>query len=380
MHLTNGERERRFEALRGLIRKENLQAFIAIGDVTVGTGFYGDFRYFTNKRVIFGRQLLLFFPEGSPIALAGSNISSQGNQSSSFIKDWRVSSDFIGDAIAILQSKGLTECRVGVNMEMISAASYIRMKEMLPKVQWVEMQPQVLDIRHNRGEEEVAIQKECARMCDAGFDAAVKMIKPGVTEYEIAAEIEYQARKRGAEEHFTLIASGKFSLNEAKNSFFLPYAPMAASRRIEKGDSVLMEITPRYEGYWTQLVRTVTVGESNEDLVKIHKVCVGAIQEALPFLKPGSTIAKAVAAMEVYTKDNGFVLNPPLGHVCGIDLVDERVSKTNTKVLTPGVTVIVHPTIYTSDKKVSFFCGETYLITEKGCEKMMTTTDKNLTV
>ena len=379
MYLTNKEGARRFKALRGLMNREDLQALIVMGNEKVGPGFFGSLRYFTNNRVIFNRQLLLFFPKDDPIILAISDISAQASQRRSFIEDSRVSSDLIKDAIDILQSKGLTECKIGANMEMISAIDYIRMKERLPKVQWVETQPQILDLRYSRSGEEVAILKECAYMCDASFDAAIQMIKPGVTEYEIAAEIEYQARKRGAEEHFTLIASGKFALNE-KNSFVLPYAPSAASRRIEKGDCVLMEITPRYEGYWTQLVRTVTVGEFNEDLSKIYTVCVGAIQEALPFLKPGSTIAKAVAAMEAYTKGCGFVLKPPLGHVCGIDLVDERVSISNTRVLTPGVTIIVHPTIYTLDGKVSFFDGETYLITETGCEKMMATTTQLLTV
>ena len=83
-----------------------------------------------------------------------------------------------------------------------------------------------------------------------------KMIRPGVSEYEIVSEIERYARAGGAEARFTLIGSGKFAFGDG-NTLPLPISP--SSRRVEDGDSIVMEITPRYEGYWTQLVRTVNV-------------------------------------------------------------------------------------------------------------------------
>jgi len=65
------------------------------------------------------------------------------------------------------------------------------------------------------------------------------VIRPGTSEYEIAAAIESFARTRGAEEHFTLIASGRFSFGK-DNSLPLVYAP--SRRRIETGDSVQDEL------------------------------------------------------------------------------------------------------------------------------------------
>ena len=100
--------------------------------------------------------------------------------------------------------------------------------------------------------------------------AAVRMIKPGVTEFEIAEAIEGYARERGAEQHFTLIGSGKFVLGDTE-SMPLPYSP--SFRRIEPGDSVVMEISPCYEGYWTQIARTVNVGRRNTDLEKLQAAC-----------------------------------------------------------------------------------------------------------
>jgi Xaa-Pro dipeptidase len=141
-----------------------------------------------------------------------------------------------------------------------------------------------------------------------------------------------------------------------------------------------MEITPRYEGYWTQLVRTVNVGEHNKDLEKLKMICQGATKEALKSLKPGKTIKDIVVSMEAYVKGCGYILKPPLGHLCGIDLVEARVSWQNEMEIKTGMAIIIHPTIFTPDGKTSFFWGETYLVTPDGYERLNKATDELLTL
>jgi Xaa-Pro aminopeptidase len=141
-----------------------------------------------------------------------------------------------------------------------------------------------------------------------------------------------------------------------------------------------MEITPRYEGYWTQLVRTVNVGRSNKDLEKIHHVCLGAIKKSLGQVKPGKKVKDVVLAMEESVKADGFLLKPPIGHICGVDLMEARVSQQNEMVLEPAMAIIIHPTVFTPDGKRSFFWGETYLVTPDGFERLHRSTDELLTL
>ena len=218
--------------------------------------------------------------------------------------------------------------------------------------------------------------RQGAKLGDGGFDSAIKIIRPGITEYEVVAAIEHYARANGAESHFTLIGSGRFSLKD--NRLPLPYAP--SFRRIEKGDSIVMEITPRFEGYWTQLVRTVNVGEPNGEIEQLKRVCEGAIKEGLKFLKPKNTVKDVVLAMDSYVSKCGFVLKPPIGHLCGIDLVEARISRQNEMVLEPGIAMIIHPTVFTPDGEISFFWGETYLVTQEGYERLNQSTDELLTI
>jgi Xaa-Pro aminopeptidase len=219
--------------------------------------------------------------------------------------------------------------------------------------------------------------RKAAKLGDGGFDAALRMIHPGVNEFEIAAEIERAARAGGGEDHFTLIGSGKFSFGD-DNTLPLPYSP--SPRRIESGDSVVMEITPRYEGYWTQLVRTVNVGKPNKDLEKIHRVCLGALKKSLGVMKPEKRVKDVVLAMEEPVKEAGYLLKPPIGHICGVDLMEARVSRQNEMVLEPGMAVIIHPTVFTPDGKRSFFWGETYLVGPDGFELLHRSTDELLTI
>jgi len=378
MAFTEKERERRHQAIDQILKREQLKALILIGNTSVGHDFNGDYRYYTNNRIIFYYQVVVVFQESASVLFAGSEIQREAATRRSFVRDCRlIQNDLSDEVMRLLKERGVTEGKIGINTEMLPTAWYLYFKKELPGVEWVETHPQILQIRAHHSREENEIYRKGAIQGDAGYEAALKMIRPGVTEFEIAAEIEYHARTRGAEDHFTLIGSGRFSF-ENDHTLPLPYSP--SMRKIEMGDSIVMEITPRCEGYWTQLVRTTTVGKPNPDLAKIHQVCIKAIDKGLPFLKPGKKVKEVVLAMESYVKDAGFLLKPPLGHICGIDLIEARVSIQNETVLNPGTAVILHPTLFTPDGKRSFFWGETYLITEDGFERLHHSGDELLTI
>jgi len=377
MAFTIAEKDARHRAIQQIIETDHLGALLLIGDTNVAPGFSGDLRYYTNNRIIFYRQMVLIFRNSEPVLFAGSEIQRQAAVRRSFIRDCRLSDNLVVDAAKLLKERGISTGRIGVNLEMLPAAWHTYLRQEFPHVEWVETHDRMMNIRFHRSEEEADIYRKGAELGDGGFEGALKMIRPGVSEFEIAAEIEHAARARGAEDHFTLIGSGKFSFGD-DNSLPLPYSP--SSRQIELGDSIVMEITPRYEGYWTQLVRTVNVEKPNRDLEKIHKICRDAIEKGLEHLKAEKKVKDLVLAMEAHVKDRGYLLKPPIGHICGVDLIEARVSRQNEMVLEPGTAVILHPTIFTPDEKHSFFWGETYLVKQDGYERLHRSTDELLTI
>jgi len=370
------EREARHQAILGMMRKEDLKALILIGDTNVGPSICGDLRYYNDFFVIFYRQITLIFLEYDPVLFAFSETSRQAAIKRSSVKDCRYTEDLIGETAKLLKQRGILKGRIGLSLEMIPYAWFNFLKQELPEIEWVEIHPHLMKLRFKRSSEEMDVFRQGAKLGDGGFDSAIKIIRPGITEYEVVAAIEHYARANGAESHFTLIGSGRFSLKD--NRLPLPYAP--SFRRIEKGDSIVMEITPRFEGYWTQLVRTVNVGEPNGEIEQLKRVCEGAIKEGLKFLKPKNTVKDVVLAMDSYVSKCGFVLKPPIGHLCGIDLVEARISRQNEMVLEPGIAMIIHPTVFTPDGEISFFWGETYLVTQEGYERLNQSTDELLTI
>jgi Xaa-Pro aminopeptidase len=377
MGFTDKEKERRHGAIQKLMKEKNLQALVLIGNMTVGHSFHGDFRYYTGNHVFFQRQVALVFPGSGPVLFNYSDFSRRASAERSFIDDCRVSTDFIADTVELIKAKGASKGRVGINFEMLPATWYTYLRTELAKAELLDVHNDIMEIRFQHSDEEIEVYRKGAALADAGFEAALKVIRPGVSEYEIIAEIEYVSRKQWADEHFTLIGSGKFAFSDDR-SLPLPVPP--SEKRIQAGETIVLEITPRYQGYWTQLVRMVNVGRRNDELEKMQIVARDAIRRGLEEFKPGKKVKDVALAMQAYIARTEFVPRAPFGHVCGIDLVEERVSLDNERLFVPGYAAIVHPMIQTADGKNLIFWGETYLATKEGYERLHKTGDDIVTV
>ena len=188
-------------------------------------------------------------------------------------------------------------------------------------------------------------------------------------ENEVIAVAERAMQRMGAEEFFMLISSGRFGVEN--NAMTTLHNTASINRRIEKGDSVGLEITPRFNGYWTQIVRTLSVGEPNDELDEFRAVVVGSIAAGAERIKPGVTVGEVVRAMRAYVEDAGYIWSMPCGHIAGVDLNEERLTEDNPRPLAPGMLVILHPTVLKPGMTYGIYWGESYLVAENGCECVM---------
>jgi len=377
MSISVRELQTRQRAMRKIVEDQGLAALILVGDTSTSPGFCGDLRYITNSRVIYHRQAAVIFPGHEPVLFTLSPRQRDVARNNSMLEDCRASDDLLGDITNLLREQRVSGGCIGLTFDMLPAAWYVRLRQEFPRIEWVDSHHEIMQLRLEHSPEEAAVYRAGAALADGEYEVALKALRPGATEYEVVGEIEHYGRTHGVEEHFTLIGSGRFSLG-ADNGMASIAAP--SFRNIEKGDSVVMEITPRYGGYWTQLVRTVTVGTPNLAIERIHKVAREAINIGVEKVRPGVQVKEIVLAMEPYVASSGFLLRPPSGHLCGLDLIEGRVSRENEMVLRPWTAVIIHPLIFTPDGKSSFFWGETYLVTEDGCNRLHRATDGLLTV
>lgn len=371
---SENERARRLNAAVQLIKDENLEAIYLIGNGTVGTNAFGCFRYFTDNRVFFNLTSAVITPDGGLIGIAGTTLGKINLMRGSFVKDAVVNGDQISGVLQILKDHGIEKGRLGILAEVLPAPWAHRLMEAMPGLELVDISDAIFQLRLNKSEEEVEAQRVCGAIADAGFKAFCEAAHPGAKEHELVAAAEYAMQKMGMEQSFMIISSGRFSADN--NQMSTLHNTSSIDRTLQAGDSVAMEITPRYQGYWTQIVRTISIQEPNPDLDEFRRVSVGAISAAKTILRAGIPISDVVKKIREYVEGEGYRMGMPCGHIAGLDLNEERMTEDNDRLILPGMMLIIHPTVLNDRLESGIYWGECYIAKEDGFEAVMHSPDE----
>lgn len=362
---TQMERDRRLKNADEMMKANGISLAILVGNGAVGPGSYGNYRYLTENRVYYFMQALVLIQGRGPIVCCGSPTHLDSLTSRGF-RDVRICGDrIIEGVIAVLKEQKITEGVVGLCLDMIPIGWLDALTAAFPKYTFVDLAQEFLDLRLSRSEEETAIAGSCACIADQGYQALLDMLHAGSQERELAAGLDYALKKNGAEETFTLLTSGSDPCGPG--GIELLHFAADSEQTVPAGGCIAAEITPRYEGYWTQLVRTICVGEVGEELKRIHEVSVRVIEKAALMLKPGVRVGDVAEFIFRETGAEGYVPALPCGHICGIDLNEMRLEPGCDLLLRDKMTVILHPTITKAEGMApGFYWGETYLVTPQG--------------
>ncbi len=169
------------------------------------------------------------------------------------------------------------------------------------------------DLRIIKSVEEIGKIRRASRVADKAMDAAVRAVKPGVTETEVAGEAEYTMRKNGAEEFFrTYVASGpRSSIAHG----------VVGHRKLKKGDMVMIDLHPTVDEYHADLCRTICVGKPSQKQRKAFEVYLKAQRATVQAAGPDTTMTKLENIMhEIFEKEGyeEYFVGPPI-HGVGLD-------------------------------------------------------------
>jgi len=363
MYLSLEEKKRRYGLVREMMKRESIDSLLVIGSSGIGGPMGpGNFRYLTDFLMIFNYGLLLFFAESEPVMLVGADLTQYHALKQSWIDDVRISKYFALDVVSVLKERKKGKGRLGVaDMESLPASIYQSIRENLTSWEMADVAPLLLDLRLSKSKEEQLLMMKAAEITDNGFQAVLKMIRPGVTEREIIGILEGFHRGHGSDQTFNIIFSGPFPVNSKNDSAIRLFCP--SERKIEKGDIIVFEMTATYGGYWNQLVRAVSVGKENRELSQFHKASLKTIEAGVKAMRPGVRTSEFVKTIDSCVKTMGYRLNVPVGHYVGLDLVEVRVNPEIELVLKAGAAAIIHPILSNADEDYMFW-GQTYLIME----------------
>ncbi len=154
---------------------------------------------------------------------------------------------------------------VGYEDNELTVSEFNALKRELSDFKMTGVGKDICYVRSFKTDEEISFIKKAQSITDKAFSEILNYIKVGVSERDIAVELEYQMAKNGAEglAFDTIIASG---VNSSK-----PHAH-PTDKLIELGDPVTMDFGARYHGYCSDMTRTVFVGTPSEELRKIYNI------------------------------------------------------------------------------------------------------------
>ena len=253
--------------------------------------------------------------------------------------------------------------RLGIaEPETFSSAIAASLAGHSPRPDLVDVSVQFEQLRLRKSPYEIScIRKSCA-IADAVWEQVPDVFRSGRPKYEIMADIEHLVRLQGAEGGFHLILPLPFVGR--------PMQSLASKERIEANARYLLEISPRYDGYYSQLTVPVTTHPSDDAALRAYDDLVAAKQAALPLMTPGADLSEVAKVIASFLAERGRAMTSlSLGHFCGMALEEPRHDPKRPFLLQEGMTLIFHPVLADPEFR-SLMRADTYLITQTGAERL----------
>lgn len=344
--------EKRLAALRALLAEQGLDAVLVTK--------YVNLHYFSGFR---GDDTILVISRDRAVLVTDSRYTEQAKAQAPLFDLVEQKDGLLPKTADVVKEMGCK--KVGFEGNALIYDDFARLAELLQGIDFKT--PLKLDaLREVKDAGEIKLIRKACEIADAAFADILAFIRPGITELAVAAHMEAKMRELGAEEPSfkTIVASG---LRGA-----LPHG-VATDKVIRSGELVTMDFGAIYEGYCSDMTRTVCVGKADEKQRKIYAAVLGAQKLALTLIRPGVS-GKAVdaAAREVLDRHGlGEYFGHGLGHSLGLEIHEApRLSrKSNCEALLPGMLITDEPGVYIPGWG-GIRIEDTVLVTENGSEAL----------
>lgn len=263
---------------------------------------------------------------------------------------------------------------IGFEDEYVTYSAYTKLCQSLDEtnVELIGASREIKRLRQVKTEKEVEYITKAANIADKAFSFILDKIEPGKTEKDIALMLEFYMLKSGAEglAFETICASGVRSA--------MPHG-VATDKVIEKGDFVTLDFGCKYQGYCSDMTRTVVCGKASHEQKKIYNTVLAAQKAALSAIKPNvdNAYVDSLARSIIEEAGYGDKFGHALGHSLGLNVHESpNLSKKSVDKLKSGIFMTVEPGIY-----IENFGGvrieDLVLVTYNGCVNL-TTSEKEL--
>jgi len=326
------QRKRAIDFLNSIIREQRLDAILItdLANVRYLSGFSG-----SEGTILFAQKGRWFFSDFRYREQARQEIAGFK------IKIFKNRFKEIPELINKLRMK-----KLGFEPAGLSHNIYRAYQKQLKGVSLKPLKNSLLETRSLKDRDELGWIRKAAGIAEAGLDQALKVFRAGISELDFAAELEYQLRKAG---------SGWFSFPSivaAGPRAALPHAE-PSSRKIKKGELVVIDFGATCNGYASDLTVTVAAGEPGKQARQVYNIVSEAQKRAIAGVREGVSCMEIDSLARGYINSRGFgkYFGHGLGHGLGLAVHEEPSINSRSKtVLKPGMAFTIEPGIYLPGK------------------------------
>lgn len=322
----------RLKNARGSLKKLNCDAFVVshLTNVKYLTGFSG-----TSGMAIVSAEAAWFITDFRYQDQARAQVPSEYSVIIAKSGLWK-------EAAKLFKNK---TTRVGFEAEHTSVAAFEELQKQFAPIELVSTSHAIENLRLQKDDEELEIMRRAIQIADATFDYICGVLRPGISEIEVSYEIENHMKSLGASgtSFESIVASGVRSS--------LPHG-VASEKILQAGEMITIDMGARYNGYCSDMTRTVCLGKPTSKQQKIYEIVWRAQRESASAFAPGvgckaaDKIARNVISEAGYKEFFGH----GLGHGVGMDIHEQpRVSPLGKGRLQVGNVVSCEPGIYLPD-------------------------------
>ena len=356
--------------IKKMSRKEIIKSILDASDVNaiLITDPYS-LRYYTGFR---GGEGVAVVTGNRSVLMVDSRYTEAAEKESDFeVIEFSVKRPLKDILLEIVRSENVTA--VGFEDQSITFADYTRYNKYFndgsaegkEEIKTAPMGDSLLIPRQIKTPEEIELLREAEHIGDMAFDDILGILKPGMTELEVAAEIEYSMKKHGAEglSFDTIAASG---VNSS-----MPHA-IPSSKKLAEGEFITMDFGCIYQGYCSDMTRTVCIGKASDEMKQVYNIVLSAQLSVLENLKPGMMCKDVDRIARDYITAQGFgeYFGHGLGHGVGLYIHESPAFNTrDTSIVKPGMIETDEPGIYLPGR-FGVRIEDMALITEDGVEPL----------
>ena len=362
---SSGEIAARHAKVQEVMEESDLDALLVYG-----SGRFASEVYWLTDWPGSREAYVLFQPAAAPVVLAQLYNHVPMARVMSVVEDVRWAGANSADAVVdLLQERGIEGARIGI-VGGIPHPQYLRIRERCPSLQPVELGGKFRAMRSIKSDEEIERLRVASRLTDASMQALADGLQPGLREDELPALIEPVYLRAGgyAGIHFMT------SMPMRAPNFPVP-SQFQSSRRLEKGDCLITEISGAYWGYSGQIHRTYSLGEGpTSEWRALHDAAVEGFEAVVGTIKDGASTAEVEEAAEVIHR-RGYTIYDDLLHGASqyppiIQTKSTRRHGGGETIFRENMVVVVQPNVITSDERMGLQFGETFVVRKDGCERL----------